>query len=41
MEFANAIKNDPTSFSKLLDRDGDGDVIDDVTDMAKGLFGKK
>ncbi|QUL36480.1 hypothetical protein [Erythrobacter sp. JK5] len=40
-EFANAIKNDPTSFSKLLDRDGDGSVMDDVADMAKGLFGGK
>jgi hypothetical protein len=41
MEFANAIKNDPGSLAKLLDLDGDGNPLDDVADMAKGLFGKK
>ncbi len=25
----------------FLDKDGDGQVMDDLTDMAKGLFGKK
>ncbi|MBD3728947.1 MAG: hypothetical protein IE933_04505 [Sphingomonadales bacterium] len=40
MEFANAIKSDPSSFAKLLDRDGDGNPINDVMGMAKGLFGK-
>ncbi|MCP5395867.1 MAG: hypothetical protein H6918_03890 [Sphingomonadaceae bacterium] len=40
-QFANAIKNDPASLSKLFDRDGDGSAMDDVMDMAKGLFGKK
>ncbi len=29
------------SFASMLDRDGDGNPIDDVMDMAKGLFGKK
>lgn len=41
MEFANAIKNDPTSFMDLLDKDGDGNPLDDIADMASGLFGKK
>ncbi|MBE5073584.1 hypothetical protein IM511_04620 [Erythrobacteraceae bacterium E2-1 Yellow Sea] len=40
MEFANAIQNDPASLAHLLDRDGDGNPLDDVMDMAKGLFGK-
>ena len=40
-EFANAIKNDPSSFMSLLDRDGDGSIMDDITGMASGLFGKK
>ena len=40
MEFANAIKNDPSSFMDLLDRDGDGNPLDDIAGMAKGLFGK-
>jgi hypothetical protein len=29
------------SFASMLDLDGDGSPIDDVMDMAKGLFGKK
>ena len=29
-----------THFASILDRDGDGNPIDDVMDMAKGLFGK-
>lgn len=40
-EFANAIKNDPSSIMDILDRDGDGSPLDDIADMAKGLFGKK
>ena len=40
-EFAGAIKNDPSSFMKLLDRDGDGNPLNDLAGMAKGLFGKK
>jgi hypothetical protein len=39
--FAQAIKNDPSSFMGLLDRDGDGSVTDDLTDIASGLFGRK
>jgi hypothetical protein len=42
MEFANSLQNNPYAKSILgkLDRDGDGSVVDDITDMAKGLFGK-
>lgn len=29
-----------SNFASILDRDGDGNPIDDVMDMAKGLFGK-
>lgn len=29
-----------TNFASMLDKDGDGNPIDDVMDMAKGLFGK-
>lgn len=29
-----------TQFASILDRDGDGNPLDDLTDMAKGLFGK-
>ncbi|MEN7536958.1 hypothetical protein [Aurantiacibacter flavus] len=39
-EFANAIRNDPSSLAHLLDRDGDGNPVNDVMGMAKGLFGK-
>ena len=40
-EFANAIQKDPSSFMSLLDRDGDGSAMDDLTDLASGLFGTK
>ncbi|MHA7819078.1 MAG: hypothetical protein ACX930_05465 [Erythrobacter sp.] len=30
-----------TSFAGMLDRDGDGSAIDDITDIASGLFGKR
>ena len=40
-EFAGAIKNDPGSFMNILDRDGDGNPLNDIAGMAKGLFGKK
>lgn len=40
-EFANAIKHDPASLADLLDFDGDGNPLDDIAGMAKGLFGKK
>lgn len=39
-EFANAVKNDPASLKGLLDRDGDGDVMDDIQGMAGKLFGR-
>lgn len=29
-----------SNFASIIDRDGDGNPIDDVMDMAKGLFGK-
>lgn len=29
-----------TQFASMLDRDGDGNPVDDIMDMAKGLFGK-
>ncbi|MEE4155059.1 MAG: hypothetical protein V2I27_12940 [Erythrobacter sp.] len=41
MEFANAIQNDPSSFMALIDRDGDGNPLDDIAGMASGLFGKR
>jgi ATP phosphoribosyltransferase regulatory subunit HisZ len=28
------------NFASILDRDGDGNPVDDILDMAKGLFGK-
>ena len=28
------------NFASILDRDGDGNPINDIMDMAKGLFGK-
>jgi hypothetical protein len=39
-QFASAIASDPSKITALLDRDGDGSAIDDLTDMAKGFFGK-
>ena len=41
-EFARMLESHPQAAGllKMLDRDGDGSVIDDVADMAKGLFGK-
>lgn len=40
-EFANAIRNDPKSVMGILDQDGDGNPLNDLMGMAKGLFGKK
>lgn len=40
-EFANAIRNDPKSVMGILDQDGDGNPLNDVMGMARGLFGKK
>lgn len=30
-----------TEFANMIDRDGDGNPLNDVMDMAKGFFGKK
>lgn len=42
-EFARALKDHPQASGLLgmLDRDGDGNPLDDLADMAKGLFGKR
>lgn len=42
-EFANALKDNPAASGLFswLDKDGDGNPLDDVADMAKGLFGKE
>lgn len=40
-QFASAIAADPGKAASFFDKDGDGSVIDDLTDMAKGFFGKK
>jgi hypothetical protein len=29
-----------THFATMIDKDGDGNPVDDIMDMAKGLFGK-
>lgn len=41
-EFANALKANPQAAGLFnwLDKDGDGNPLNDVADMAKGLFGK-
>lgn len=39
-EFANQIMRDPGQYTILFDKDGDGSGVDELTDMAKGLFGK-
>jgi len=41
-EFARMLQEHPQAagFLASLDRDGDGSVIDDVVDLAKGLFNK-
>ncbi len=39
-EFANAIKNDPSSLMGILDKDGDGNPLNDIAGMASGLFGR-
>ncbi len=30
-----------TNFASMLDRDGDGNPLDDIADLASGLFGRK
>lgn len=41
-QYAQALQDNPqvASVFKMLDRDGDGNPINDVLGMAKGLFGK-
>jgi hypothetical protein len=41
-EFARALKDHPqaSGLFGMLDRDGDGNPLDDVAGLAKGLFGK-
>lgn len=42
-QFNSMIQDNPQAASifKMLDRDGDGNPLDDIAGMAKGLFGKK
>ena len=43
-KFSEMLNNDESILGKVggfLDRDGDGNPLNDITDMAKGLFGKK
>ncbi|HSG33708.1 MAG TPA: hypothetical protein VLA37_04175 [Sphingomonadaceae bacterium] len=42
-EFARMVVDNPQAAGilQMLDRDGDGSVLDDAADFAKGLFGKK
>lgn len=39
-QFASQIASDPAKIAAFFDKDGDGSAVDDLTDMAKGLFGK-
>lgn len=39
-QFASEIAANPSMLSGLFDRDGDGSALEDIADMAKGLFGK-
>lgn len=41
-QFSNLLKDNPTASGLLgmLDRDGDGNPLNDIAGMAKGLFGK-
>ncbi len=42
-QYAQLLKDNPTAKGLLgmLDRDGDGNPLNDIVGMAKGLFGKK
>lgn len=42
LEYGNLLKEHPqlSGVLGMLDRDGDGNPLDDIADMAKGLFGK-
>lgn len=39
-QFAALIGKDPSAFAAFLDKDGDGNPLNDITAMAKGFFGK-
>mgnify|MGYP003530826340 CR=1 FL=1 len=39
-QIAALIGKDPSAIMKLLDRDGDGNPINDIANLAKGFFGK-
>lgn len=39
-QFASTLASDPGKIASLFDKDGDGSIIDDLTGMAKGFFGK-
>jgi len=39
-QFASEIASDPSKISAFFDRDGDGNPLNDIAGMAKGLFGK-
>jgi hypothetical protein len=38
---ASQVSKNPADLMKILDRDGDGNPMNDLMGMAKGLFGKK
>lgn len=42
-QFSQMLNDNPQAAGilKMLDRDGDGDIMDDIGGIAKGLFGKK
>ena len=42
-EFARMLQDNPQAKGVFswLDKDGDGNPLDDIADLAKGLFGKK
>ncbi|MGY6635772.1 MAG: hypothetical protein ACXIUO_01415 [Erythrobacter sp.] len=40
-QIASQFSKSPADLMKLLDRDGDGNPVNDIIGMAKGLFGKK
>lgn len=40
-EIASQFSKNPSDLLKLLDRDGDGNPLNDVMGIAKGLFGRK
>ncbi len=37
---ASMVTENPGQFAAMLDRDGDGSVVDDLTDLARGFLGK-